>query len=80
LYIQEIQKASSSRPGPSGLQKQPVNQFSSTKKMEKSDHIDCNNRDLIDDQIPRKTVPTMLTVPTTSTKIHKIPRYNVLSI
>jgi len=64
----------SPRPGPSGLQKQP-SQFSS--KMEKSNQIECISHNIIDDQIPRKTVPTMSTTPT---KIHKIARYDVSSI
>jgi hypothetical protein len=65
------------RPGPSGLQKQPVSQFPPMKKAEKGDYIESITHNIIDDQIPRKTVPTMSTTPT---KIHKIARYDVSSM
>ncbi|EZA56282.1 hypothetical protein DMN91_010139 [Ooceraea biroi] len=72
----EIQKVLSPRPGPSGLQKQSVRQSHKTpskKKVEKADRIERIAVDVMDDQIPRRTVPTMSTTPT---KTHKVARYN----
>ncbi|XP_011176139.2 uncharacterized protein LOC105208080 [Solenopsis invicta] len=64
--LKEHQKASSPKPGPSGLQMKSTEQFhklSSRKKADQyiSDRIEHD--DTSDDQMPRRTVPTMSTVP-----------------
>lgn len=75
---EQHQKALSPKPGPSELQRKSAAQsyeLSSKKKADKYaldhdiDHID----DASDDQVPRRTVPTMSTIPT---KIDKTMRYN----
>lgn len=65
-------------PGPSGLQKKSglqSHELSSRKKVDKylSDHIEHVIDDASDDQIPRRIVPTMSTIPT---KPDKIAMYN----
>lgn len=77
LNLKEHQKTLSPEPGPSGLQKKSAvqsHELSSRKKVDKylSD-IEHIIDDASDDQIPRRIVPTMSTIPT---KPDKIARYN----
>ncbi|XP_018374742.1 PREDICTED: uncharacterized protein LOC108768704 [Trachymyrmex cornetzi] len=76
--LMEHQKTLSSKPGPSGLQKKSVVQSPELflrKKIDKyiSDHIEDIIDDTSDDQIPRRTVPSMSIIPTKSDKIKYNP-------
>jgi len=76
--LKEYQKTLSPKPGPSGLQEKSAvqsHELSSRKKADKyiSDHIEHIIDDVSDDQVPRRTVPTMSTLPT---KTDKTMRYN----
>ncbi|KYM99326.1 PREDICTED: uncharacterized protein LOC108776815 [Cyphomyrmex costatus] len=76
--LKEHQKILSPKSGPSGLQKKSVVQspeLSLRKKVDKhiSDYIENINDDASDDQVPRKTVPTMSIISTKSNKIKYNP-------
>lgn len=73
--LKEHQKASP-KSGPSGLQKQSAVQSrksSSKEKRSKVDHIEYITKDVSDDQLPRRTLPTISTTPT---EAEKVARYN----
>lgn len=72
--LKEHEKISSPKSGPSGLQKQSaVQSHKTSKKKGKVDHIEYITDDISDDQLPRKTVPVISTIPT---EAEKIARYN----
>ncbi|XP_029168304.1 uncharacterized protein LOC114938483 [Nylanderia fulva] len=72
--LKEHQKASP-KPGLSKLQKQSAVQShkSSKEKRSRVNHIEYITNDVSDDQLPRRTVPTISTTPT---EAEKVARYN----
>ncbi|KAL0126218.1 hypothetical protein PUN28_004976 [Cardiocondyla obscurior] len=79
--VKEPERTVSPKPGPSGLQKKATvqsHELSPRKKTDKqvADHNRCNIDDASDDQVPRKTVPIMSTMPTRVDKADTKKIYN----